>query len=227
MFTGRIEAPVPWGKESTHWKRPRVHSIKHNLLHVWVWQWGCVGEHGQGKLFWVRLMLGFKGEVEMVWWGEKYSNQKKYHIWWSFQKTWRSCGMSETWRVSTGVGWAGEAGRGCARRSLIDQVTWRSAQGPAAVQPLSHVLLFVTPWTIAGQAPLCSTISQSLLRSMSIDSMMLSNHLLLCRPLLLLPSIFARVRVFSNESTLCIRWPRYWSILPSSEHSGLISFRMD
>ena len=136
MFTGRIEAPVPWGKESTHWKRPRVHSIKHNLLHVWVWQWGCVGEHGQGKLFWVRLMLGFKGEVEMVWWGEKYSNQKKYHIWWSFQKTWRSCGMSETWRVSTGVGWAGEAGRGCARQSLTDQVTWRSAQGPAAVQPL-------------------------------------------------------------------------------------------
>ena len=91
--------------------------------------------------------------------------------------------------------------------------------------------LFVTPWTAAHQASLSITNSQSLLKLMSIESLMPSNHLILCRPLLLLPSIFPSIRVFSNESALCIRWPKYWSfsfsISPSNEHSGLISFRMD
>ena len=88
----------------------------------------------------------------------------------------------------------------------------------------------MTPWTAACQAPLPSTISWSLFKFMSIESVMLSNHLILCRPLLL-PSIFPNIRAFSNESTLCIRWPKYWSFIfsisPSSEYSGLISFRMD
>ena len=88
-----------------------------------------------------------------------------------------------------------------------------------------------TPWTAACQASLSITNSWSLLRLMSIESVMPSNHLILCRPLLLLPSIFPSIRVFSNKSSLHIRWPKYWSfsfnISPSNEYSGLISFRMD
>ena len=93
------------------------------------------------------------------------------------------------------------------------------------------IRLFVTPWTAACQASLSITKSQSLLKLMSVESMMPSNHLILCHPLLLPPSIFASVRVFSSESALCIRWPKYWSfsfsISPSNEYSGLISFRID
>ena len=99
------------------------------------------------------------------------------------------------------------------------------------VQSLSRVQLFATSWTAARQAPLSFTISWSLLRLMSIESVMPSNHLILCHPLLLLPSIFPSIRVFSNKSALCIRWPKYWnfsfSISSSNEYSGLISFRMD
>ena len=96
---------------------------------------------------------------------------------------------------------------------------------------LSHVQLFATPWTAAYQAFLSITNSQSLLKPMSFESVMPSNHLILCHPLLLLPSIFPSIRVFSDESVLLIRWPKYWSfsfsISPSNEYSGLISFRMD
>ena len=99
------------------------------------------------------------------------------------------------------------------------------------VQSLSHVSLFVTPWTAACQASLSITNTWNLLRLMSIKSVMPSNHLILCHPLLLLPSIFPSIRVFSSESVLGIRWPKYWSfsfsISPSNEYSGLISFRMD
>ena len=86
-----------------------------------------------------------------------------------------------------------------------------------------------SPWTVACQAPLSSTISQSLLKFLSIKSVMLSNHLIFCHVLLLLPSIFLSIPVFSSESALHIRWPKYWSftISPSNEYSGLISFRMD
>ena len=98
------------------------------------------------------------------------------------------------------------------------------------VQYLNRARLFVTPWTAAHQASLSFTISQSLFKLMSIESVMPSNHLILCHPLLL-PSIFPSIRVFSNESALSIRWPKYWSstfnISPSNEYSGLISFRMD
>ena len=100
-----------------------------------------------------------------------------------------------------------------------------------SVQSLSHVRLFATPWTAACQASLSIINSQSLLKLMSIESVMPSNHFILCRPLLLLPSIFPSIRVFSNQSVLCIRWPKYWSfslsISPANEYSGLISFRMD
>ena len=87
----------------------------------------------------------------------------------------------------------------------------------------------MTPWTATHQVPLYSTISWSLLQFMSIELVMLSNHLILCCPLLLLPSILPSMRVFTNESALCIRWPKYWSfsISPSNEYSGLISFRID
>ena len=96
---------------------------------------------------------------------------------------------------------------------------------------LSRVRLFETPWTAAHQASLSITISQNLPKLMSTESVMPSNHLILCRPLLLLPSIMPSIRVSSNESVLCISWPKYWSysfnISPSNEHPGLISFRMD
>ena len=98
-----------------------------------------------------------------------------------------------------------------------------------SVQSLSHVWLFVTPWTMACQPSQCFTISWSLLKLTSIESVMLSSHLILCHPLFLVPSIFPRIRVFSNESAVCIRWPRYWSfsIHPSNEYSGLISSKID
>ena len=99
-----------------------------------------------------------------------------------------------------------------------------------SVQSLSHVQLFVTPWTAARQASLSTTNSQSLLKLMYTKPVMPSNHFILCHPFLLLPSIFPSIRVFSNESVLHIRWPKYWnfsfSINPSNEYSGLISFRM-
>ena len=99
----------------------------------------------------------------------------------------------------------------------------------SSAQSLSHVWLLVTPWTAACQASLSITNSQRLLKLMSIELVMPSNHLILFCPLLLLPSIFPCTRVFSNESVLCIRWPKYWSfsISPSNEYSGLISFRND
>ena len=112
----------------------------------------------------------------------------------------------------------GESRRGCAGQF-------------SSVQSLSHDQLFATPWTAALQASLSITSSRSLRKLMSIESVMPSNHFILCRPLLLLPSIFPSIWVFSNESALRIRWPKYWSfsfnISPSSEHSGLVSFRMD
>ena len=101
----------------------------------------------------------------------------------------------------------------------------------SSVQLLSHVRLFATPWTAACRASLSITNSRSLLKLVPFELMMPSNYLILCRPLLLLPSIFLRIRVFSNESVLHIRWPKYWSfsfsISPSNEYLGLISFRMD
>ena len=109
--------------------------------------------------------------------------------------------------------------------------TGGSSRLAAVVPSLSRVRLFATPWAAARQASLSITNSRSLLKLMSIESVMPSNHLILCRPLLLPPSIFPSIRGFSNESALHIRWPKYWSfsfsIGPSNEYSGLISFRID
>ena len=112
---------------------------------------------------------------------------------------------------------------------------WKhGVEGPAlsvivVVQSLSRVRLFVTPWTAACQASLSFTVSQSWLRLMSIESVMPSNHLIFCHPLLLLPPIFLSIKVFSSELGLRIRWPKFWSfsISPSNEYSGFISFRID
>ena len=115
----------------------------------------------------------------------------------------------------------------------IEQFPWEVAVyfQFSSVQLLSRVQLFVTPWTAARQASLSVTNSQSLLKLISIESVMPSSHLILCHPLLLLPSIFPSIRVFLNESAFHIRWPEYWSfsfsISPSSVYSGVISFRMD
>ena len=110
---------------------------------------------------------------------------------------------------------------------LVSQLTLQFS----SVHSLSRVQLFATPWITAHQASLSITISRSSLKLTSIESVMPSSHLILCRPLLLLPTIPPSIRVFSNESTLHMRWPKYWSfsfsIIPSKEHPGLISFRMD
>ena len=115
---------------------------------------------------------------------------------------------------------------GSCRRSLSQCFTKFNS-----VRSLSPVRLLATPWTAARQASLSMTNSQSLLKFTSTELVMPSSHLILCRPLLLLPSIPPSIRVFSNESALCIRWPKYWSfsfsISPSNEYSGLSSFRMD
>ena len=110
-------------------------------------------------------------------------------------------------------------------RQILCQLSYEGSP----IWSVSHVQPFVTPWTAVLQAFLFFTVSRSLLKFMSIESVMLSNHLILCHPLLLLPSIFPSSRVFSNESTLCIRWSKYWSfsISPSNEYSVLMSFRID
>ena len=128
------------------------------------------------------------------------------------------------WRIP----WTQEPGR---LQTMGSQRVRHSLVQFSSVQLLHHVLLFVTPWTAACQASLSITNSQSPPKPMSIESMMPSNHLILYRPLLLLPSIFPNIRVFANESALLIRCPKYWSfsfnISPSTEHPGLITFRMD
>ena len=116
--------------------------------------------------------------------------------------------------------------------AYVDQKNlWRCLRGHSSVESLSRVQLFVTPWTSAHQASLSITNSRSLLEFMSIKLVMPCNHLILCHPLLLPPSIFPSISVFSNESVLCIRWPKYWSfsfsVSPPNEYSGLISFRMN
>ena len=116
-------------------------------------------------------------------------------------------------------------------RVLAGKIPWTEEPSELQSYSLSHIQLFVTPWTAAHQASLSITNSQSLLKLMRIESVMPSNHLILCCPFLLLPSVFPSIRIFSSESVLRIRWPKYWSfsfsISPSSEYSGLISFRID
>ena len=119
----------------------------------------------------------------------------------------------------------------CQGLNYVLPISMLKSQSLIVVQSLSHVCPFATPWTAACQSSLFFTIFWSLLKLMSIDSVMPCNHLIFCHPLLLLPSIFPSIRVFSNESVLRIKWPKYWSftfsIHPSNEYSGLISFRID
>ena len=132
-------------------------------------------------------------------------------------------------------GYQGTVSRVCCRAQLLPPTTHTAleplASSPVVVQSLSYVQLFANPWTAARQASLSFTISRSLFKLVSIELLMPSNHLILCRPLLRLPSIFPSVRIFTNESALCIRWPEFWnfsfSISPSNEYLGLISFRID
>ena len=116
-------------------------------------------------------------------------------------------------------------------KNLNQEPRWFLPGQFSSLQLLSRIQLFATPWAAAHQTSLSITNSQSLLKLMSIESVMPYNHLILCHPLLLLPSIFLSIRVFSNKSILHIRWPKYWSfsfsISPFSEYSGLIFFRMD
>ena len=117
------------------------------------------------------------------------------------------------------------------RELMETSFSWGSGVGQQFFSHSVRVQLLVTPWTAAHQASLSFTVSQSLLTLVSIESMMPSNHLIFCRPLLLLSSLFPSIRVFSCESAVCIRWTKYWSfsfsISPSSEYSGLISFRIN
>ena len=127
-------------------------------------------------------------------------------------------------------GRCGFLGLGMGRFESYYSMSLMSFQVFVAVQSLSHVWFFVTPWTTVHQASLSFTISHSLLKLMSIQLVMPSNHLILCHSLLLLPSIFPSIKVFSNESALHIKWPKYWSfsfsISPSNDYSGLISFTL-
>ena len=125
----------------------------------------------------------------------------------------------------------GKEKKGGAREKAYPSVLWWTCSELSQFNPMFSPVHSLTPWAVAYQASLSITNSQSLFKLRSIELMMPSNHLILCRPLLLLPSIFPSFRVFSKESALCIRWPKYWSLSfnlsPSNVYSGLISFRMD
>ena len=134
--------------------------------------------------------------------------------------------VAPLWRIKCIKGGAGRTKKG-----QLKGRAWGYTTSGSLVQLLSHVRPFATPWTAACQASLSIANSWSSLKLTSIESVMPPNYLILCRPLLLLPSIFPNIRVFSSESVLCIRWPKYWSfsfgISLSAEYSGLVSFRID
>ena len=168
--------------------------------------------------------------VSQVLSGERGRQEWEVQVWWSrlsrlpSEPQKRKRRSSERTGKKTTSAWHGLLYRGIGANLIL--------QGNRFVfQPLSCIQLFVTPWTAACQASLSFAISWSLLKFMSIESMMASNHLILCRLLLLLPSVFPSIRVFSSETALHIRWLKYWSfrfgISPSSEYSGLISFRIN
>ena len=149
------------------------------------------------------------------------------------EKEMATCSSILAWKIP----WTEEPGRATVhgpqrvRHDWVTKHTQAHVCFLSSVQSLSCVRLFATPWTAARQASLSITNSQSLLKLMSIESVMPSSHLILCCPLLLPPSLFPSIRVFSDESVLCVRWPEYWSfsfsISPCNEHSGLVSFRVD
>ena len=155
-------------------------------------------------------------------------------------KSWKAINLRESWKSKRGISHINK--RQWKSKTLLfiafwyipesmqnfQKIFYTSVQS-RSVQSLSHFWLFLNPWTAAHQDSLSITDCWSFLKLMSIQSVMPSNNVILCHPLLLLPSIFPGLRGFSNESAICIRWPKYWSfsISPSNEHTGLISFRMD
>ena len=144
------------------------------------------------------------------------------------KQSWHPDGWSHGLKLSAAGHWVLSHLRSLGAPETIWSQFRGSKLAVAVLQSLTHVWLFATPWTATYQASPSFTFSRSLLKLMSIESVMPSNHLILCHPLLL-PSIFPSIRVFSNESALCIKWPKYWSfsISPSNEYSGLISFKID
>ena len=155
-------------------------------------------------------------------------------------KSWKAINLRESWKSKRGISHINK--RQWKSKTLLFiafwyipesmqnfQKTFYTSVQSRSVQSLSHFWLFLNPWTAAHQDSLSITDCWSFLKLMSIQSVMPSNNVILCHPLLLLPSIFPSLRGFSNESAICIRWPKYWSfsISPSNEHTGLISFRMD
>ena len=155
-------------------------------------------------------------------------------------KSWKAINLRESWKSKRGISHINK--RQWKSKTLLFiafwyipesmqnfQKTFYTSVQSRSVQSLSHFWLFLNPWTAAHQDSLSITDCWSFLKLMSIQSVMPSNNVILCHPLLLLPSIFPGLRGFSNESAICIRWPKYWSfsISPSNEHTGLISFRMD
>ena len=174
----------------------------------------------QGFRSWERLKAGGEGD-DRGWDGWMASPTQWTWVWVNSRSWWWAGSPGVLQSMSSqrvGHEWATEQ-----QQKLLNQFS--------SVQSLSCVRLFATPWTAACQTSLSITNSQSLLKLMSIKRMMPSNHLILCHPLLLPPSIFPRIRVFSNESVHSIRWPKYWSfslrISPSNEYSGEIFFRID
>ena len=155
-------------------------------------------------------------------------------------KSWKAINLRESWKSKRGISHINK--RQWKSKTLLfiafwyipesmqnfQKIFYTSVQS-RSVQSLSHFWLFLNPWTAAHQDSLSITDCWSFLKLMSIQLVMPSNNVILCHPLLLLPSIFPGLRGFSNESAICIRWPKYWSfsISPSNEHTGLISFRMD
>ena len=222
----------------THWTSERAHPILSCFRfteHLWrseYWfkWWETVNERDKASVFTEHTFyLGI--EVEKTLMLGKIEGKRRRG--WQ-RMTWLdsltdSMSLSKLWEIVKDREAWGAAVHGITR-SQTQLSNWTTIQF-SSVQSLSRVQLFETPWTAARQASLSFINSRSLLKLLSIESVMPSNHLILCRPLCLLPSIFPSITVFSNESALRIKWPKYWSfsfsISPSNEHPGLISFRMD
>ena len=179
------------------------------------------------NLKWTSLHFSLTSEFIMFHWTKPHPwEETSVHLWQALRES-----RQGTWGSLKGVKGTRPGNRPCWKRFTASALREVGGTRTFVVQSLSRVWLFATPWTAGRQASLSFAISWSLFRLMSIELVMPSNHLILCCSLLLLPSVFPSIRVFSNELTLCTRWPEYWSftlsITPSNEYSGLISFRID
>ena len=206
---------------ASSWARDQTHILHcRQILYRW-----ATGE-AQNKCLVLKIMKSFTDSLNRYFLSMGYVSSPRY-----LRNTCKQLGKIDDynrvcWCFDTGSE-AGGKGQGTGFERMT-QPEFSSVQF-SSVQSVSHVRLFATPWTAILQASLSITNSRRPSKSMSIESVMPSSHLILCHPLLLLPSIFPSIRVFSNESGLCTRWPKNWSfsfnISPSNEHPGLISFR--